>query len=59
MADESNADDRYEVVIRIEGGYGQEHAELLKDKMVREGYHDHVVGVRPTDDEVPAGEADR
>ena len=39
---------RYEVVIHAGDGIEKEHAELLRDRLVGQGYHEHVVSIRPT-----------
>lgn len=39
--------ERFEVVLRPEEPYDKEHAELLKKRLEYDGFHDHVVHVRP------------
>lgn len=36
----------YEVVINPGDGYEKEHAELLRKRLLNDGFHDHVVKVR-------------
>ena len=47
MTAESERSDSYEVVIRIDGGYEEEHAELLRKELIHDGFYEDVVSVRP------------
>ena len=42
---ESEAD-QYEVVVRADGGYGEDHAEMVKGRLLRIGFYEDVVSVR-------------
>ena len=38
--------ERCEVVIHADDGIGRDHAEMLRERLLREGFHDDVVSVR-------------
>lgn len=55
MSDEAE-DTMYHIVIGPAQGMDKEHAELLSKELIADGFHDHVVNVRPLrghDDEGP------
>jgi len=41
-----NDSKEYEVLISPEGGYEQEHAQLLRQRLLSDGFHDNVVSVQ-------------
>lgn len=41
----------YEVVIHGDGGIDREHAGLLRERLLRDGFHEEVVTVREVSDE--------
>lgn len=43
--------EQYEVVIHVDEGIEKEHAELLRKRLINDGFHNHVVSVRPVDTE--------
>lgn len=43
--------DRYEVVVKPSDALEKEHAELIRKQLLNDGFHDHVVSVRPVDGE--------
>jgi len=46
MSDENQT---YCVVIHGEDGISREHAEMLRERLIRDGFHDHVVGIEEID----------
>lgn len=45
-----SADTDYEVVIAAGEGFDEEHAQLLRDRLLDDGFHDHAVEVREVTD---------
>lgn len=39
----------HEVVISPDGGLDEEHAELLRKRLLDDGFHEHAVSVREVD----------
>lgn len=49
MTNTGDRTQQFEVVICPDDGYDEEHADLLRKRLVNDGFHDHVVSIRETD----------